>query len=302
MLPLCKVLDALGDGCNHSAAQDAARDQPPHRQEASLYLPHPHDHGGDIGQGRQAAGAHAGKTADGSLLDAVAIDARRHVLPLLCKTPTGIVGANGLGTSDRVHQQSLPLVAAQHLLCQQGAKTPLRDIPQQQGHGQQQGIHPADRASNDGDKRQKQDGKGQVHQCEHHAGTEELPYGIQPAHLGRQGAQTAWLLIQAQMQQVLEDLLRDALVDRAGEAVQDPGPGDLQQPIQQDDQHHAGHQCGQGRIGQGGHDTVVDLHGENGGTDRQQVHQHCGHHDFPQPATLTKQFTPDQASRQVARQ
>ncbi|MOA12000.1 hypothetical protein D3C78_1319650 [compost metagenome] len=103
LLPLSEILDALGDGRDHPAAQDAARDQPPHRQQAGLDLPYPNDHGGDIGQSRQAAGAHAGKAADGPLLDAVTIDARRHVLPLLCKTPTGIVGANRLGAPDRVH-------------------------------------------------------------------------------------------------------------------------------------------------------------------------------------------------------
>ena len=112
VLPLGEVLNTLRNGRNHSSTQDTAGDQPTHRQQTGLDLPYPNNNRCHIGQGRQTAGTDTGKTADRALLDAVAIDAGGNALPFLSKAPACVIGANGLGTTDGVDQQTLPLIAA----------------------------------------------------------------------------------------------------------------------------------------------------------------------------------------------
>ena len=99
--------------------ENAAGDQAAHGEKPGLYLPDTNHYRAHVGRGGKAAGCDGGEVADGPLLNSQAIDTGCQILPLTGKSPAGVAGADGFGTSDGIHQHALSFVGARELLLQQ---------------------------------------------------------------------------------------------------------------------------------------------------------------------------------------
>ena len=147
-------------------------------------------------------------------------------------------------------------------LAQQAPQSPLVDEAQQQRRRQQQRVDPCDGAADDADKGQEHQRERQIHEGKHDGRGKELAHGFEAADLRGQRPQRARLRVQLNVQQVLEDLLRDPLIDGARKAVEDARADRFERPVEDHDDRHAGDESGQRRVGHRRHDAIVDLHRE----------------------------------------
>ena len=275
--------------------KDVAADEGPHGHQALRYpVDPPDDHAHRDQMGHQRGGRH-GKAAVPAGLCRRFGGKAHHGLPKALHAALGLAGLDGLQTVDHLHEQGILLHVLLVALLGAAPRRRLEKKPQtnEDGHGcQRQEDHGA---GNEGDQQQEDDQKGDINAGQQRGRTEKFTQLLEFTQVVDQRSRGFRLAFQPHGQDLVHQIAGEHDVRIATGHVHEMRAQGPQQEVEQIDDDHTGCEDPQGLYGVVGHDPVIDVHGEQGAGQGDEVDDDAGQRHMPVDGRVIAQDIPEPA-------
>ena len=277
------------------AHKDVAADEGPHGHQAFRDpVDAPDDHAHRDHMGHQGGGRH-GQTAVPARLRRRFGGKPHHRLPQALHPALGLAGLDGLQAVDHLHEQGVLLHVLLVALLGAAACRGLEEEPQpdEDGHGRQrQEDHgPGDK----GDQQQEDDQEGDVDAGQQRGRTEEFAQLLEFTQVVDQRARGFRLAFQPHGEDLVHQIAGEHDVRIAPGHVHEVRAQGPQQKVEQINDDHTGSQDPQRLYGIVGYDPVVDVHGEQGTGQSDEIDDDAGQRHMPVDGRIIAQHVPEPA-------
>ena len=277
------------------AHKDVAADEGPHGHQAFRDpVDAPDDHAHRDQMGHQGGGRH-GQTAVPARFRCRFGGKPHHGLPQALHPALGLAGLDGLQAVDHLHEQGILLHVLLVALLGAAARRGLEEEPQpdEDGHGRQrQEDHgPGD----EGDQQQEDDQEGDVDAGQQRGRAEKFAQLLEFTQVIDQRARGFRFAFQPHGEDLVHQIAGEHDVCIAPGHVHEVRAQGPQQKVEQVDDDHAGGQDPQRLYGIVGHDPVIDVHGEQGAGQRDEVDDDAGQRHMAVDGRIIAQHVPEPA-------
>ena len=293
--PLHQLCGDHGHGLQDPTRQNGTGNQGTHAQLASADHQRTAGHQQHIGHLLEEGGEVLVALGDVAHLQFLAAGIIVGVHPTAEHAPTALARLDGFRAFHGFHQQAGFQVGRGHAFAGQLFNPLAVKKPHRHRHHQEtQGDERQERGANDAQEQQEQNGKRRINHQLRSDRREETAHRLVATKLRRQGAHTAWQLVQPQAQETQIHGPRQSLIHVVNQVGVQMRAQVLDGQFKHGSHQHPQRQYHQGLAGAGRHHAVVDLHAVEGHGQRDQVQHQTGQGGFSQHPLVAQQFALDQ--------